>query len=504
MLIIFVFTQQASYAAPPVITGPSPAVLQPQIIISSFGGGMPEFFELYNQGATPYYVGNMEIHFTIQGSEGGQLREESFIIPLPDGWLLPKQYLMTQQGIDGNSNIVYYETSSDLQNASVQSVSLVDARAVQYVISSATPVIAGQWAQHKQRGNATIKLQGVFTADYSVKTTPPTGSADKIYAPPLTVSGLQILEILPNAQDCPPYSEALDCGDYIKLYNPTGSAIDLGLYRLRTDSGGSKSSATNTLTLAGSLLPGEYLLVQRKDSDEAISLTNTGGYVWLEDRYGVTTYRETIAQYPDSSSVKTKGLSWALDNAQGVWRWMVPSPNAANQWLPDVSMQNSAEKAPPENKDCGIGKERNPETNRCRNIPTTVSVSPCKEGQERNPATNRCRSTQVSATSQKACNANQYRNPETGRCKNKTTAHALTPCKKDQERNHETNRCRKKVTKSKDIAQVQDVSGDHKKSNTTLFFIGAGAVMIVGYGVYEWRQDIAVRLARIRARWWRR
>ncbi len=239
--------------------------------------------------------------------------------------------------------------------------------------------------------------------------------------------------------------------------------------------------------------------MHRKDSDEAMSLTNTGGYVWLEDLYGVKVYQNTVVQYPDASSVKTQGMSWALDSANNAWKWMIPRPTMVNQWLPEPEAQTNAVATTSNNKDCGPGKERNPETNRCRSIPTIATVSPCKEGQERNPATNRCRSAQTLAASQKACSAHQYRNPETGRCKNKATTPALAPCKKDQERNPETNRCRKKVTKSKDIAEVQDVSGNHKKSNNTLFFIGAGVAMIIGYGVYEWRQDIAIRLARTRA-----
>jgi hypothetical protein len=47
-------------------------------------------------------------------------------------------------------------------------------------------------------------------------------------------------------------------------------------------------------------------------------------------------------------------------------------------------------------KPCKEGQERNPETNRCRNIKTTrqtkkKELKPCKPGQIRNPATNRCK-----------------------------------------------------------------------------------------------------------------
>jgi hypothetical protein len=43
--------------------------------------------------------------------------------------------------------------------------------------------------------------------------------------------------------------------------------------------------------------------------------------------------------------------------------------------------------------DCGPGRYRHPETNRCRNIVSAASaaLAPCPEGYERNPETNRCR-----------------------------------------------------------------------------------------------------------------
>jgi len=41
--------------------------------------------------------------------------------------------------------------------------------------------------------------------------------------------------------------------------------------------------------------------------------------------------------------------------------------------------------------DCGEGRYRNPETNRCKKIETEPELKPCAEGYERNPETNRCR-----------------------------------------------------------------------------------------------------------------
>lgn len=52
----------------------------------------------------------------------------------------------------------------------------------------------------------------------------------------------------------------------------------------------------------------------------------------------------------------------------------------------DTSADNAKEYA-----DCGEGRYRNPETNRCKKIEEEPEVKPCAEGYERNLETNRCR-----------------------------------------------------------------------------------------------------------------
>src|SRR5690606_11964410 len=113
---------------------------------------------------------------------------------------------------------------------------------------------------------------------------------------------------------------------------------DLSLYRLRSDSGGLKSTAINTLNLTGILQPGHYFTVQKRTSGEFLSLTNSGGQIWLQDVYGVVDY-DVYVSYPDASLDSKKGFSWAYDLKDSKWKWMNPAPNMPNYWEPanDIS-----------------------------------------------------------------------------------------------------------------------------------------------------------------------
>jgi hypothetical protein len=108
----------------------------------------------------------------------------------------------------------------------------------------------------------------------------------------------------------------------------------------------------------------------------------------------------------------------------------------------DVVVDEAAEnKEEPEQKqyaDCGEGRYRNPETNRCKKVETEAAktLTPCAVGYERNPETNRCKKVAV--------------------------ASGLVPCAEGYERNPETNRCRK-VRENTGVAAgfgVPDSGGD--------------------------------------------
>ncbi len=499
-LFLQIVTTAPGFASELIIEDQPTPPTQPSVVITAFGGGIPDFFELYNQSSAPVFLGGWHINVTVQGidPETNQPIEHLYHIALPAGWLLSKQYHILQR--DGSArDVSVYQLDDVMSNPVTAKLSLVNAEStVQFDVVPSTALSQTQWVQHKQRTNASVKMSGAFSTDYVVKTGAPVGYTDALYMPPETMP-LQIIEILPNARDCSPLDTALDCSDYVKLFNPTSSPVHASQYRLRTDSGGIKSSSTNTFSLPEIIAPGEYVVIRLRDNGESLSITNTGGYVWLEDVYGVKTYQETVVSYPDASATSKKGMSWAYDERDNAWKWMSPTPYGPNYWPPEAAGKGAEATGVKALADCGPGKERNPATNRCRNIVSTTgsTLTPCKPGQERNPETNRCRSVAGVSTALKPCAPNQYRNPDTNRCKNIAVTTSLKPCKAGYERNPETNRCRKIRASSKDVATVKDVESNTKANTTGWWFVGVAVLAALGYGVYEWRHDLTQKIRKI-------
>lgn len=290
-----------------------------------------------------------------------------------------------------------------------------------------------------------------------------------LYSPPQK-SNLKIVEILASSRRCSPQDARADltCYNYIKLFNPTNKPIVLDFYRLRVGWGNDSSGINNTFSLGGTVLPGQYFTVSVRDDGKPLDLTASGGYVWLEDIYGISKYENTVYRYPDLGGETYRGFSWALDSS-GKWRWAVPTPGEANNF------------------------SRQPQ------IKTTVStLVPCKPGQERNPATNRCRSTAASVGTLKPCQPGQTRNPATNRCKNVASTTGLKPCAAGQERNPETNRCRKVAGASTNLPNIQDVQSTPDGRNYRWWIVGLVAAGAIGFAIWEWRRDIASWLSRFK------
>lgn len=153
----------------------------------------------------------------------------------------------------------------------------------------------------------------------------------------------------------------------------------------------------------------------------------------------------------------------------------IPSPDAANEpYYEEEDDAVKVEKDEPVLSGCPEGKFRNPETNRCKNIVTTASLTPCRAGQERNPDTNRCRKV-ASASTFAACKEGQERNPETNRCRNIAVAAAASP-------------------------SVGDLSDSVSSGNINYTIMSVVSLMIVGYGAYEYRHDIANWTSKMRSR----
>ena len=277
---------------------------------------------------------------------------------------------------------------------------------------------------------------------------------DGVYVAPESAGGLQVVEIYPYAKDCTPFDTSVECRDYVKIVNSNKTEpIDLSGYVLRTDSSSATRTSSNTVNLNGTLWPGEYMTVSLTNSGTALQLTNSGGYVWLEDTWGLARYDETLTHYESATSAM-QGQAYAVAET-GEWSWTTtPEPYSANKITLAVD------------KSCPEGSVINPVTNRCNKVTTASSLVACKEGQERNAETNRCRSVLGATDTRKPCKDTQYRSEETGRCRNlpasgvPDAAFAVKPVEQ---------------TGSQFVGW---------------WALGGVCAMAVGYGVWEWRDEI--------------
>lgn len=267
-------------------------------------------------------------------------------------------------------------------------------------------------------------------------------------------SPLLITELLPNPK-------GVDTGnEFIEFYNSGSEAVDLGNYRVAIN-----KELTKWVDLPkGMILPaGEYAAIFNK-SPNIFSLVNTNGFVQLFSRGApVGSPIEYLSPKDDQS--------WALVGE--LWSYIKPpspgAPNSHSLSVESVALASSvSEKAP-----CKEGQYRSEETGRCRKIETESSPAPCKEGYERNE--------------------------ETGRCRKIALASEPTPCKEGQERNPETNRCRKIVEMTQAVHGVSEE--DLSSGNQPRWYYWAGIALIValilGYGVWEWRQELILAAQKV-------
>ncbi|MEO5949501.1 MAG: hypothetical protein ABIP74_03785 [Candidatus Saccharimonas sp.] len=312
---------------------------------------------------------------------------------------------------------------------------------------------------------------------------------DGLYSAPASPLGIEVSEIYPYSSDCSPLDLSTLCGDYIELHNTSNAPIDLTDFVLRTDSSSSARTSSNTFTLGGILASDGYLAITQTDDDGRISLTNSGGYIWLEDTWDTHAYSEFMTQWPSASS-NEQGYSY-MKNDVGAWGWTtMPTPGTQNVFSAPIVVLAA----------CSEGKYRSPETGRCRTIEEAVNeLASCEEGYERSPITNRCRKvTLATGSSLTPCSEGQERNPLTNRCRSIASAVAeLMPCDEGYERNPATNRCRKAQSVAVPSAPfaVEPVS-----SNPPVWQWwtgGAIAASLLGYAGWEWRHEIVKAWTRI-------
>lgn len=299
-------------------------------------------------------------------------------------------------------------------------------------------------------------------------------------------AGLSIVEIYPyNRLECAPLETAYECGDYIKIHVDK-DVQNLSSYVVRTDSSSSSRTTSNTFHLSDEMVNDDgYITLQLDDTGKRVALTNSGGYVWIEDMYGLTIYDKTMTQYASAGS-REQGFSWVIgSDRKGQWS-ITPQPYSANLITAPVEEVTT----------CPTGKYLNPDTGRCRTLEEAVNaLAACPEGQERNPTTNRCRAkVTASSASLTPCGEGQERNPATNRCRSIASAVAeLIPCDEGYERNPATNRCRKVAGVSTAAAAgsaklVESAEGGWNMWTWSLVAVAVSGV--VGYGIYEWRHEL--------------
>ncbi len=290
-----------------------------------------------------------------------------------------------------------------------------------------------------------------------------------VQTPVEACKGIVLSEILPNPA-------GTDTGnEYVELNNTTNQPIDL--------SGCSVKVGNTTKQLTGIMQPGYQAfygtVLQNADGGTVEFITNT---------------TEEAVTYPANLN---DNQAWALVNGQ----WQLteqPTPGAANIAYVVVEEVSATTAGSSSLEPCPEGKYRNPETNRCKTIETEDGLKPCEAGQIRNPETNRCKKADDEAASLKPCETGQERNPETNRCRKIAAEAILAACKEGQERNPETNRCRKvaaAVTSSPSSQLEQEVKN---KQNISYGIFAAMAVLVLGYGIYEYRSNIANFFARLK------
>jgi hypothetical protein len=268
-----------------------------------------------------------------------------------------------------------------------------------------------------------------------------------------------ITELLPNAVGS-------DTGnEFIEIYNPNKQGdISLKGYRLAIGPALEKIIVLGEYTLK----PGEYKTFT--NAELGYTLLNTSSLVNLITDQGVV-----ISEVPSYDS-PAEGEAWAFIDT--TWQYTnQPTPGAPNL----VSFQEDEDPAQGTTastpKPCAANQYRSLETNRCRLISSASSAAPapCKVGQERNPETNRCRNINSSTTA--------------------------TTCKEGQEKNPDTNRCR---TIKKLSTASFGVKGATTKQGGMGWYIwaaiGGVMILIIGYGVWEWREELMKLVNTVKAK----
>lgn len=270
--------------------------------------------------------------------------------------------------------------------------------------------------------------------------------------------------------------------EFIELYNPNeNSEVLLDEYVLLV---GIDTVEVFKFPPHVSIPPHGYISFSNLEID--FTLVNTNGRVQLgQNTLPTNGSIDAITMHPIGEPVTYSSpkddYAWAF--IDGVWQYTkYPTPGSANG-VADAQMDVSM---------------TGPELLNEANVP---AKKPCATNQFRNPVTGRCKLLAGATSTPTPCKIGQVRNAETNRCRNITSGGtAPTPCKEGQERNPETKRCRAIVKMSQAGFGVLGVQTKASAAVSWYYWAAIGAILllVVGYAVWEWRQELATVGARIR------
>lgn len=491
------------------------------VIISrhSFQPSGLEYVQLFNNGDDLQSLEGWKVVYNFHYTDSSPAVPDKLEISL-SGHLKPYDYLLisgtasNHQPTVASSDFIF-DLSADLDRIAGDSIELRPSSSSGYMtetIELEPGKKTGQW-----RKNLSSTSNNSYTSTYKEYKADEVGDlvlyGHGLYDVP-SDPGLQVSTVLAHSSDCSPKDTSLGCRDYVKFYNPGQKSINLADYTLHYGS----STTDHAVEIAGSIAAKSYHVVDSDATGDSISLTNSGGFIWLADKYNLTVYDDSVFEYPSMSASVTTGHGWAQQSgSQYSWTNILTTGHNKFPTQPDivgrdarvacgVDQYRSVEtgrcrnktSASSDLKPCRADQYRSTETNRCRNKNSSSDLVPCRPGQYRSSETNRCRSSSTASSNLKPCASNQYRNPETNRCRLKSSKGSdLKPCTAGQERNPATNRCRMTHDEVPKAGYgVEDVAQAGSEFVGWWAFGGVVAAAL-GYGAWEWRRELGAGLGKI-------
>lgn len=491
-------------ASPVAAATQSPLVItEVQTAGLSYSYRTDEFIEIYNQSDVAVDLSAWKIEYVTasgsvvpvmkEGSMKGLLGPRAFLLLARQDYALPDARFVFGVGLSEKGGSIRISAGADQDSVGWGEASVREGVAADGpgYTQSLKRKVDSDIARFVDTGNSAADFEvavspspyssilladvqgGGCSADMATASDACHAAASVQQAPGLCLNAV-VTEVMAN----PSGGDAEAASEFVELYNPTQTVIDMDGCTLKTSASSKKFAFSSGTEIA----PGEHRAFKYQET--GLTLINSGGEVMV-----MSEDTEAVYEYPllgDDQAWALINESWGLTD--------IATPGAANRLVQLAEAEDSKTQAA-----CPASKYRNPDTGRCKTAETEAAadtLASCKPGQVRNPETNRCRSTVAAAAVLAPCQTGYERNPSTNRCRKVVSADSeLKPCDPGQERNPATNRCRKTAAAVPPLAAAA-TNPQSSIGGTTLNgmqwwglgIIGAGAA---AYGLYEWRYELA-------------